>query len=66
MIPDLDVYAAAKLIIEQHGAGAGTRATERADELLGDGDAEGVAIWRAIVRAIDELQREPGPGDAVN
>jgi hypothetical protein len=34
--------------------------------LLEERDAEDVAVWRAIVRAIEELQRERGPGEAVN
>ena len=29
----------------------------RADELLADGNVDGAATWRAIIRAIEELQR---------
>jgi len=29
----------------------------RADELLAEGDIDGAATWRAIIRAIEELQR---------
>jgi hypothetical protein len=38
----------------------------RADALLDEGDIEGSAVWRAIVRAIKELQRERGPREAVS
>jgi hypothetical protein len=57
MIPDLDIYRAAKLLIDQHGQDATIRAAERADELLEGGDTEGAAIWRAIAAAIEELRR---------
>ena len=43
-----------------------SRAAERADELLEAGDIEGAAIWRAIMDAIEELQRGPEPGEMVN
>ena len=66
MIPDLDIYRAAKLLIDQHGADAALNAAGRADQLLEDGDIEGAAVWRAIVGAIEELQRERGPDEAVN
>ncbi|HKF64287.1 MAG TPA: hypothetical protein VKB42_23140, partial [Dongiaceae bacterium] len=42
------------------------RAAERADDLLEAGDIEGAAIWRAILDAIEELQRGPEPGEMVN
>ena len=66
MIPELDIYRAAKLLIDQHGDDAPLHAAERADQLLEEGDTEGAAIWRAIVAAIEELQRERGPDEAVN
>jgi hypothetical protein len=36
------------------------------DDLLVNEDTDGAAVWRAIVRAIAELQRERRPGEAVN
>ena len=66
MIPDLDIYRAAKLLIGQHDQEAPIRAAERADDLLEAGDIEGAAIWRAILDAIEELQRGPEPGEMVN
>jgi hypothetical protein len=41
MIPDLDIYRAAKLLVDQHGEDAPIRAAERADELLQGGDLGG-------------------------
>ena len=66
MIPDLDIYRAAKLLTDQHGEDASLRAAERADVLLKEGDVEGSAVWRAIGAAIAELQRERLPGERVN
>jgi len=34
--------------------------------LAGDGDIEGAAVWRQITAAVEELQRERRPGEAVN
>jgi hypothetical protein len=50
MIHDLDIYRAAKLLIDQHGQDAQIRAAERSDELLEKGDTEGAAIWRTSSR----------------
>ena len=66
MIPELDIYRAAKLLIDQHGDDAPIRAAERADELLDNDDSEGALVWRAIVRAIEELRRERRSGELLN
>jgi hypothetical protein len=50
-------YHAAKLLVHQHGAGAAGHAAGRVEQLLGEGDSEGAAIWRSIQVAIEELQR---------
>jgi hypothetical protein len=57
MIPDLDIYRAAKRLVDQHGEDAPIRAAQRADELLEAGDIEGATIWRSILAAIEEMQR---------
>ncbi len=36
----------------------------RADELMGDGDMEGEAVWLRIVKAVEELLSEERPEDA--
>ncbi len=67
MIPDLDIYRSARVLVKQHGADAPIHAAMRADELLEAGDLEGVAVWKRILRAVEELQRvEPGPGRKVH
>ena len=66
MFDDPDIYRAAKLVIDQHGAQAGDFAAGRADLLLEDGDAEGALVRHRIMEAIDELTRAPRPGEPVN
>ena len=68
MIADLDIYRTANLLIEQHGDEAPIHAAMRADELLDNGDLDGCAVWKQIIRAIEELQdRGPaGDGEAVH
>jgi len=41
----------------RRGEDAAIQAGMRADELLAEGDIDGAATWRAIIRAIEELQR---------
>jgi hypothetical protein len=40
MTDDLDIFRAAKLVIDNHREDAPIRAAQRADELPGNGDAE--------------------------
>jgi triphosphoribosyl-dephospho-CoA synthetase len=58
VIAELDVWRAAALMLKRYGADAAVQAALRADELFEAGDEHGTATWRAIVRAIEELQRE--------
>ena len=66
MIDDLDIYRAAKLVIDNHREDAALYAMARTAVLAGEGDAEGAAIWRQITAAVEELQRERRPGEPVN
>ncbi len=67
MISDLDVLRAAQLLVKRHGDNAPVVAAQRADELLDRGDLEGVAVWKSITRAVEELLRvEPKVGERVN
>jgi hypothetical protein len=66
MIADLDIYHAAKMLVDQHGRGALAHVDRRVEQLLEDGDFEGVRIWRTIMSAVEELQRERRDGEAVN
>ena len=61
MIPDLDIYRSANELIREHGEDVPIHAAMRADAMLEAGDLDGYAVWKRIVKAVEELQRvEPG------
>ncbi len=61
MISDLDIYRAASVIMKQHGRDAPIEAAMRADAMLEACDLDGLAVWKAILKAVEELVREePG------
>ena len=61
MTPDLDIYRSAQVLIKQHGPDAPVHAAMRADAMLEKGDLGGSAVWKRILRAVEELRRtEPG------
>ena len=67
MISDIDIWRAAQLLVKRYGTDAALQAGMRADRLLAAGDVDGAATWRAILRAIEELQRAtPREVEAVN
>ncbi len=57
MIPNPEIYRAANLLVKQHGDDAPIQAAMRADAMLEKGDLDGLAVWRRIVRAVEEIQR---------
>ena len=56
MISDLDIWRAANLLTQRHGADAEIEAAKRADQMLERGDLDGQVVWKRIRRAIVELQ----------
>ncbi len=67
MTPELDIFRSANLLVKQHGQDAPIHAAMRADVMLEKGDLDGYAVWRQILRAMEELQRaRPGPDMAVH
>lgn len=56
MIPDIDIWRAATLLIRQHGDDAEIVAAQRADEMLDRGERDGQLVWLRIRRAVAELQ----------
>ena len=65
MTPDLDIYRSARALINKHGEAAPIHAAMRADGLLKAGDMDGVAVWKCILRAVDELLAKERPEGAV-
>ena len=59
---DLDIYRSAQVLVNRHDEDAPIEAAMRADAMLEAGDLVGYAVWRRILRAVEEMQRvEPGP-----
>ncbi len=61
MIPDLDIYRSANVLVKQHGKDAPVHAAMRADAMLEKGDLDGCAVWRRILRAVEELLSKERP-----
>ena len=61
MIPDLDIYRSANLLVRLHGQDAPIQAAMRAGELLDKGDLAGYAVWQRIVKAVEELLSKERP-----
>jgi hypothetical protein len=57
-IAEIDIYRTASVLIREHGEDAGLEAARRADEMLERGDVDGCAVWKRIVRAVEEMQRK--------
>ena len=67
MTEDIDVYRSAKVLIREHGEDAPIHVAMRADQMLEGGDLDGLAIWKRILAAVDELlSGEPPEGAKVH
>ena len=64
MTSNLDIYRTAKVLVDQHGEDAPIHAAMTADELMAKGDLDGQAIWKLILKAIEELLANERPEDA--
>ena len=61
MIPDLDIYRSANVLVKRHGEDAPIHAAMRADAMLDKGDLDGYAVWWRILRAVGELLSKERP-----
>ncbi len=67
MISDLDIYRSANVLVQQHGEDAPLEAAMRADAMLEAGDMEGFAVWKRIVKAVEELlSKDPPQGGKIH
>jgi len=57
MASDLDIYRSANVLIRQHGEDALLEAAMRADAMLEKGDLDGYAVWKRILRAVEDWRR---------
>jgi hypothetical protein len=58
-VSEVDIWRAANMLIERHGADALIEAGRMIDRMLEHGDLEGRAVWRRIKKAIEALQAPP-------
>ncbi len=65
MIHDLDIYRSANVLVKRYGEDAVLKAAQRADVMLERGDLDDYAVWKSIVRAVEEMQRTNGPSGEV-
>ena len=56
MIPEIDIWRSAHLMIQQHRKDAAHQADARARALIERSDSAGGLIWRRIRQAIGQLQ----------
>jgi hypothetical protein len=55
VIPEIDIWRVASLMLKRYGSNAELESARRADEIWDDGDMAGAAIWRRIIDAIGQL-----------
>jgi hypothetical protein len=67
MTSDLDIYRTASVLIREHGEDAALEAAMRADAMLEKGSLDGQRVWKRVLAAVKEIQRqELREGEAVN
>jgi hypothetical protein len=62
VIPEIDIWRAANLMLKRYGNKALDESAIRADELAAAGDHDGAAIWRRITAAVEQLANEVPSG----
>lgn len=55
MVPEIDIWRAAYLMLRWYGTTARQEGVKRANELTAVGDDVGVSVWRRIDDAIEQL-----------
>ena len=62
MIPEIDIWRAANLMLKRYGAKAAEESAARADELAAQDDYNGAAVWHRITDAVGQLANTTPPG----
>ena len=55
MIPEIDIWRAALLMLKRFGDNAPKESATRAGNLETEGDRDGAATWRRITDAVEQL-----------
>ena len=61
VIPEIDIWRAANLMLKRYGEKAFGESSTRADELAADGDHDGASTWRRITAAVKQLANNVPP-----
>jgi hypothetical protein len=62
MIPEIDIWRVANLMLKRYGDQAEAESAIRMQELAFNGDSAGAGIWRRIRDAIEQLVNVTPPG----
>jgi hypothetical protein len=62
VIPEIDIWRAAQLMLKRYGDQARKESAARATELTLAGDDEGAATWHRIMEAVTQLANTTPPG----
>ena len=62
MIPEIDIWCVANLMLKRYGDEADIESALRAEELAEEGDHNGAAVWRRVIDAIGQLVNTKPPG----
>ena len=62
MIPEIDIWRVANLMLKRYGDEAQAESAIRMQELVLNGDRAGAAVWRRVTDAIGQLVNTTPPG----
>jgi hypothetical protein len=62
LIPEINIWRAAQLMIKRYGDNALEETAARANEVALVGDDAGAATWRRIMAAVTQLANNAPPG----
>jgi len=62
VIPEIDIWRAANLMLKRYGEKALDESATRADELAANGDHDGAVTWRRITAAVGQFANTTPPG----
>jgi hypothetical protein len=62
VIPEIDIWRAANLMVKRYGDKALEESSTRVDELTAAGDHDGADTWRRISAAVAQLANNTPPG----
>ena len=62
VIPEIEIWRAANLMLKRYGDNALEESATRPDELASAGDHAGADTWRLITAAVEQLANTTPPG----